>query len=188
LKICIVEPPVWDRTTTYQTHYDALGRTAQTQFARQHNSMRQFFHLLGKILLRWVVSFLLSVMMVVAFYEYEKVKILDKTAKRWFNALSTGLYLTLGLNLAASLKGMAIILRWKLLSRKKHNLEEVCLKHKASFFSRPDNLTIEQVDYILGLSSLIKVSRYGLYTVKKRPLTTITCICWVLFNAVNNPC
>lgn len=37
---------------------------------------------------------MLSVAMVVAFYQYEKVKILDTKAKRWFNAVSTGLYLT----------------------------------------------------------------------------------------------
>lgn len=63
--------------------------------------------------------------MVVAFYQYEKIKILSKSKKRWFNAVTTGLYLTLGLNLAASLKGMAIIVRWKLLARKAHQLEEV---------------------------------------------------------------
>jgi len=64
--------------------------------------------------------------MVFAFYYYEKIKILTKADKRRFNAVSTGLYLTLGLNLAASLKGMAVIVRWKLLSRKAHQLEEVC--------------------------------------------------------------
>lgn len=102
-----------------------MGENAQTQLARNHDPQKQFVHLLGKVLLRWLASFILAAMMVVAFYEYEKVKILNTTSKRWFNAVSTGLYLTLGLNLAASLKGMAIIVRWKLLARKRHQLEEV---------------------------------------------------------------
>ncbi|KAF8545363.1 hypothetical protein BDD12DRAFT_811534 [Trichophaea hybrida] len=102
--------------------------------------------------------------MVLAFYQYEKVKILDTKAKRWFNAVSTGLYLTLGLNLAASLKGMSIIVRWKLLARKKHQLEEV--------------------DFLLGLSSLIKVFRYGIHIAGKRPFTSLACFSWILFNAV----
>lgn len=119
-------PPKWSRTPTeLQTHYLAMGENAQSQLARKHHPRKQFVHLLGKILLRWFVSFLLSAIMVVAFYEYEKVKILDTKAKRWFNTVKTGLYLTLGLNLAASLKGMATIVRWKLLARKRHQLEEV---------------------------------------------------------------
>jgi hypothetical protein len=68
---------------------------------------------------------LLATAMVLVFYQYEKIKILTKPQRRWFNSGSTVLYLTLGLNLAASLKGMAIIVRWKLLARKAHQLEEV---------------------------------------------------------------
>jgi hypothetical protein len=47
--------------------------------------------------LRWFASFVLSIGMVVCFYEYEKVKILDTYAKRWFNTVSTGLYLTVSI-------------------------------------------------------------------------------------------
>ena len=111
-----------------------MGENAQSQLARRFDPRKQFIHLLGKILLRWLASFILAAMMVVAFHEYERVKILDTKAKRWFNAVSTGLYLTLGLNLAASLKGMAVIVRWKLLARKKHQLEEV---------ARPFSLVIQ---------------------------------------------
>ena len=66
----------------------------QSQLAREFNHRRQFLRLIGKILLRWVASLILSIAMVIAFYQYEKVKILDTKAKRWFNAVSTGLYLT----------------------------------------------------------------------------------------------
>lgn len=132
--ICNKEPPEWGRSSTFrsdggklQTYYNSLGDNAQSQLARKFEPRQQFVHLLGKVLLRWFASLILAVMMVIAFYQYEKVKILDSKAKRWFNAVSTGLYLTLGLNLAASLKGMAVIIRWKLLARKRHQLEEVGL-------------------------------------------------------------
>ncbi|KAI5798404.1 hypothetical protein FPQ18DRAFT_254678 [Pyronema domesticum] len=167
-----IEPPRWNRTATFredgtgelQTYYGTLGTDAQFQLARQFDHRKQFFHLIGKILLRWFASFVLSIGMVVCFYEYEKVKILDTYAKRWFNTVSTGLYLTLGLNLAASLKGMAIIVRWKLLARKAHDLEEV--------------------DFLLGLGSLIKVFRYGIHIFRRRPLTSLACFAWIAFNAV----
>lgn len=97
-----IEPPRWNRTATFredgtgelQTYYGTLGTDAQFQLARQFDHRKQFFHLIGKILLRWFASFVLSIGMVVCFYEYEKVKILDTYAKRWFNTVSTGLYLT----------------------------------------------------------------------------------------------
>jgi len=142
-----------------------MGASAQKELMRNHSPSKQFIHLIGKILLRWLVSLTLAAMMVVAFYEFEKLHILNTKAKRWFNALSTGLYLTLGLNLAASLKGMAILVRWKLLARKRHQLQEI--------------------DFILGLSSLIKVSRYGFYIAGTRPLTALACFSWILFNAVS---
>lgn len=121
-------------------------------------------HLIGKIMLRWLASFILSVLMVVCFYQYEKVKILDRDSRRWFNALSTGLYLTLGLNLAASLKGMATLVRWKLLARKRHQLDEV--------------------DFILGIHSLIKCFRYGIHIIRRRPWTALACLGWIGVNAV----
>ncbi|KAI5853746.1 hypothetical protein BZA05DRAFT_394569, partial [Tricharina praecox] len=165
-------PPAWTRTPTFredgtgelQTYYQSMGPTAQGQLARRHDYRKQYAHLMGKILLRWLASFILAAAMVVAFYQYEKIKILSKSKKRWFNAVTTGLYLTLGLNLAASLKGMAIIVRWKLLARKAHQLEEV--------------------DFLLGLSSLIKVFRYGIHIFRTRPMTSMACFSWILFNAV----
>lgn len=52
--------------------------------------------------MRWFVSLVLAGMMMLCFWQYEKIKILSHDQKRWFNALKTGLYLTLGLNLAVS--------------------------------------------------------------------------------------
>ena len=40
------------------------------------------------------------------------------------------------------------------------------------------------MDFILGLSSLIKVLRYGVHIAKSRPWTSFACFSWILFNAV----
>jgi hypothetical protein len=184
----VARPPVWSRQPTFrtddlQTHYESMGDSAQGQLARKHDSSKQFMHLIGKILLRWLASFTLAAMMVVAFYEFEKVHILNTKEKRWFNALSTGLYLTLGLNLAASLKGMAILVRWKLLARKRYGFPLTDFSARViNVYSRHQ---LEEIDFILGLSSLVKVSRYGAHIAGKRPLTALACFGWILFNAVS---
>lgn len=100
--MCLAIPPQWkpQNPEELQTHFSAMNGETQSRLARQHSAKKQFFHLLWKILLRWFATFVLSAGMLVTFYEFERVMILDKSQKRWFNALSTGLYLTLGLNLA----------------------------------------------------------------------------------------
>jgi len=50
---------------------------------------------------------------------------MSSAKKRQFNALITGLSICLGLNIASSLKAMAIELRWWILSRRKRPLHEV---------------------------------------------------------------
>lgn len=102
--------------------------------------------------------------MIGVFYGYEKVHVLSKHQRRMFNLLKTGLYLTLGLNLAASLKSMAILVRWRLLARKRHHLEEI--------------------DFLLGLQSLIKVFNYGRHSLTRQPWTAFACFAWILVNTV----
>jgi len=91
---------------------------------------------------------MLSGVMIGTFKYFENVKVLNDLEKNVFNVSSTMIYLTMGLNLAVSLlllclicscqilitdvnfyqgafKGMATMLRWKLLARKSHNLIEV---------------------------------------------------------------
>ncbi|KAL7269614.1 hypothetical protein RUND412_007709 [Rhizina undulata] len=147
-----------------QTQFNVMDQSTQSHLARRHAAKKQFFHLLLKVMLRWTASFILSVAMLITFYYYGEVKVLDDSQKQWFNIISTGLYLALGLNLAGSFKGMATIMRWKLLSRKKHQLEEV--------------------DYLLGMSSLIKVFKYGIHALNRRPLTSLACFFWLLINCV----
>ncbi|TGZ81657.1 hypothetical protein EX30DRAFT_371282 [Ascodesmis nigricans] len=163
------KPPSWndsdDDPRGLQTHFGSLDRNTQHQLARKFSYKKQFLRLTLKILFRWLVSLLLAAIMMLCFYHYEKIKILTKDQVRWFNAVKTGLYLTLGLNLAASLKGMALLVRWRLLARKKHELKEV--------------------DLILGIHSLIKVFLYGIHAIKShRVLTAFACFMWILANLV----
>jgi hypothetical protein len=89
--------------------------------------------------------------------------VLSKHQRRLFNLLGTGFYVTLGLNLAASLKSMAILVRWRLLARKRHGLREI--------------------DFLLGLQSLIKVFSYGCHSITRQKWTALACFGWVLVNA-----
>ncbi|KAI5808030.1 hypothetical protein DFH27DRAFT_293035 [Peziza echinospora] len=159
-------PPQWaESTTNLQTHLRAVNEAEQPKLARRYSRKHQFFHLLEKIAVRLLWSILLSGAMIGTFKYFEGVKVLSDTEKNVFNMLSTGIYLTIGLNLAGAFKGMATMLRWKLLARKPHNLKEV--------------------DLILGLNSLIKVARLGLNALGfGKPLVFISCLIWILINCV----
>lgn len=103
--------------------------------------------------------------MIGCFKYFENVKVLNDLEKNVFNVSSTMIYLTMGLNLAGAFKGMATMLRWKLLARKSHNLIEI--------------------DLILGIPSLIKVFKLGLNALGfGKPMVFVTCILWILLNCV----
>jgi hypothetical protein len=153
IHVFVAAPPVWPRTSTegLQTQYQVLGADAQGQLARYHDPRKQFWHLLGKILVRWACSVIISVAIVIAFYRYEKVKNLDTKARRWITAVTTGLYIALGLNLAASLRGMAVIVRWKLLARKEHQLEEVGISTEVGFVGPRNSSLVDRLYTRVGL-------------------------------------
>jgi hypothetical protein len=48
--------------------------------------------------------------------------------KRVFNAVTTGIALALGLNIASAFKGMALNMRWPILANRDRNLVEVSCK------------------------------------------------------------
>lgn len=87
------------------------------------------------------------------------MKALDTNDKQWLNLTLGGLCLLLGLNLAGSLKGLATIMRWKLLSRKQHSLDEV--------------------EFLLGISSLVKVFKRGIRILLRQPATAFVCFIWI---------
>lgn len=162
------QPPQWTTLETgfdLQTHCNVLRTEQQSHLARKHTYKHQLFHLLEKVVLRLLWSILLSGAMIGCFKYFDNIKVLNDLEKNIFNVLSTMIYLTMGLNLAGAFKGMATILRWKLLARKSHNLMEV--------------------DLILGISSLIKVGKLGLNALGfGKPMVFISCIAWILLNCV----
>lgn len=85
-----------------QTKYRTIAVDVQNILARKHSRNKQFFHLLGKVLLRLLSSMILAAAMIGTFKYYETIKVLSDFQKNVFNLLSTGIYLTMGLNLAVS--------------------------------------------------------------------------------------
>jgi hypothetical protein len=81
--------------------------------------------------------------------------------KQAFNVLIVGSSLALGLNIASSLKAMAVDFRWWLLSHKKRPLKEVNL--------------------ILHLDSLTEVIKLAWTT----PKLSLLCIMWLALNIVS---
>lgn len=162
------QPPVWTapaENQTLQTQYNPLRSSEQSHLARKHQYGHQLMHLLEKVVVRLVWSILLSGAMVGCFKYFENVKVLNDLEKNVFNVLSTMIYLTMGLNLAGAFKGMATMLRWKLLARKSHNLIEI--------------------DLILGIPSLIKVFKLGLSALGfGKPMVFVSCLLWIILNCV----
>lgn len=164
-----IAPPQWnedeDNDRSLQTRYDPLKAGLQSQLARKHSKKHQLFHLLGKVALRLASTIILCAAMIGCFKYFETVKVLTNTEKNVFNMLSTGIYLTMGLNMAGAFKQMATMLRWKLLARKAHNLKEI--------------------DMILGLNSLVKVYKLGIEALGfRKPLTFFLCMLWIVVNLV----
>lgn len=165
-----IAPPQWgdddeDQSRGLQTQYDPLKAGLQSQLARKHSKSHQFWHLLGKVMLRLASTVVLCGAMVGCFKYFENVKVITELEKNVFNIMSTGIYLTMGLNMAGAFKQMATMLRWKLLSRKPHNLKEV--------------------DMILGLNSLVKVYKLGIEALGfRKPGTFFLCWLWILVNLI----
>lgn len=133
---------------------------------RMHRPRRQLMHLLTKVFFRWMVTFILIVCQYSTMLSYERRGVLTKFDKTTFNFVKTGLYLSIGLNVAGSFKSMALMLRWKLLSRKKHSLDEV--------------------DAILGLASLLKVVGLGARSLKKKKFHVFFwSLLWIIVNLVS---
>lgn len=111
--------------TPYTTRSYSKGDNGGKDFGRYFKHWKQFFRLLGAGFLR----FLISAGLIAALYEliwwYSSFALLNTSQKRMFNFLVTALSLALGLNLASSLKSIAIKSRWWILSWEKRPLEDV---------------------------------------------------------------
>ena len=72
------------------------------------------------------MSALLVSLLVVTIWQFGRRQVISKKWKRWFNAINLGLSMALGMSVQKGFKGMAVDLRWWILSRKKRKISEVC--------------------------------------------------------------
>lgn len=102
-----------------QTHRNS------TIIPRRAKSKKQFWSILLKGLARWLITVALCVAYMVAVTVWKNKGTVTEQSKRVFNALTTGISIALGINIATALKDYAMIARWPIMSHRKRNLDEV---------------------------------------------------------------
>ena len=76
-------------------------------------------------LVGWSMTALLVLCLYLTLWRYSSKAVMSQNGKLQFNALVTGISIALGLNIASSLREMALETRWWILSRRKRSLHEV---------------------------------------------------------------
>jgi hypothetical protein len=89
------------------------------------NTGRQLRHILFAGLARWAITALMCVAYAAATIIWQHKPAQGETSKRLYNAITTGVSIALGLNIASAFKDMALNMRWVILSNRKRNLIEV---------------------------------------------------------------
>jgi hypothetical protein len=82
---------------------------------------------------RWLITFAMCGAYVLATVAWQRKVAQGETSKRMYNAITTGVSIALGLNIASAFKDMALNLRWVILSNRKRNLVEVNTKTCSRF-------------------------------------------------------
>jgi hypothetical protein len=100
---------------------DEQRRSLQPEF----NSKIQFWKLFWRGSKRFAITLTLVVLFMVTIKVFSNHKVMSRKKKLWFNAIITGLSMTLGMSIAEAFKCMAVDIRWWILSRKKRSLDEV---------------------------------------------------------------
>ncbi|KAF5878056.1 uncharacterized protein Bfra_000223 [Botrytis fragariae] len=121
---------------------------------------KQFRHILLKSLARWFITLVLCIAYFLTLTFWNNKGTVTERSKRIFNATTTGISIALGLNIASSLKGMALNARWAILHASKRNLYEL--------------------DLTLHADSLMDVGKLAF--VSKRPMVFGMAISWLIFN------
>ena len=155
--------------------------TFETGNEATFDSREQTRRLLSKQFFRWLWTALFVVMILITFRIYNGKRSMTSFQKGTYNAIITGLILGLGLNLTVrstllyntkllsinqfimgqeAFKDLAKVLRWWILSRRKHNAREL--------------------DLILDLESFFTVVKLGCESFTKRA-RLFFCIIWVRF-------
>jgi hypothetical protein len=74
---------------------------------------------------RWFVTAGLCAAFVVSTIQWKKKGAQSENQKKLFNAVTTGISICLGLNIASAFKDIALNMRWVILAQKKRSLKEV---------------------------------------------------------------
>jgi len=86
---------------------------------------RQLRHILIGSSTRWFITAGLCAAYIMATRIWAQKGALSEAQKRMYNAISTGISIALGLNMASAFKDLALNMRWPILSARKRNLNEV---------------------------------------------------------------
>ena len=145
--------------------HDLLGDTTPNPTRRQYHHNRQRWRLWRLTIGEFFQTLALCVAYFVILYLYSKMKKISVPQRRIFNALTTGTSLLLGVNIAASLRSYAKLLRWRMLA--------TCY--------RP----LETFDLVMGCDSLMNVVKLCWKARNQRhkflpSLTQILCFIWLL--------
>jgi hypothetical protein len=98
-----------------------------TTYQLQHdfNAAKQLRRLLWRGFVRFSCTLVAAILLTLTIFVFSRKSVINNTRKKWFNAISTGLSLTLGISIAHGYKAMAIDLRWWMLSQHRRSLSEV---------------------------------------------------------------
>lgn len=146
-----------------ESPFTVAGVALQHPHARRFSYKTQRVQLFFRGFLRWLVTAALIGAIFAVLKTYSSAEILDEKQKKTFNALITLFSITLGINLASSLRVLAQNLRWYLVSRGPRPLREF--------------------DLILGCESLVKVCQL-FWEARGRPWVRVCCASWLLLNLV----
>ncbi|KAH6662299.1 hypothetical protein B0J14DRAFT_307999 [Halenospora varia] len=121
---------------------------------------RQLRHILFTSLGRWVVTLALCAGFVGAVLYYKARGAQDEIHKKVFNTITTGISISMGLNIASAFKDMSLNMRWPILHMRKRSLEEI--------------------DHFLHADSLLKLSHLALMS--RKPLVILGVVSWLFIN------
>jgi hypothetical protein len=135
--------------------------------SREYRHKKQRRRLLRLTIGEWFNSLILCITYFGILWAYSKMEVIDKPQRRIFNSLTTGNSLLLGVNLAASLRSYAKLLRWRMLAK--------C--------HRP----LETFDLVMGCDSLINVIKLLRKAKNSRSKwlpskTQLLCALWLLIH------
>lgn len=104
---------------------EADSKHKKLQF--EFNSEKQFHRLCIHGLKWFLVTLCLAIVLVGTIKGFSRKQVMSYKKKLWFNALSTGLSMALGISVASGFKRMVVDLRWFILSRRPRSMFEVSM-------------------------------------------------------------